>query len=107
MLPIAITSTCICNSFSQRSPSQSFPKIHGKTGVTNIICDKGNVYTTGRDGCYRVFSHEDHGHMTLLNTHRIYKGFEWIDKLEIADDGADFRVFGFQSVSEECNYDLV
>lgn len=79
-----------------RSPSQSFPKIHGKTGVTNIICDKGNVYTTGRDGCYRVFSHED-GHMTLLNTHRIYKGFEWIDKLEIADDGADFHVFGFQS----------
>uniref|UniRef100_K1QY02 tRNA (34-2'-O)-methyltransferase regulator WDR6 n=1 Tax=Magallana gigas TaxID=29159 RepID=K1QY02_MAGGI len=79
-----------------RNPSQSFPKIHGKTGVMNIICHKGNVYTSGRDGCYRVFSHED-GHMTLLNTHRVYKGFEWIDKLQIADDGADYHIFGFQS----------
>lgn len=91
-----------CNLFSQRNPSQSFPKIHGKTGVTNIICHKDNVYTSGRDGCYRVFSHDD-GHMTLLNTHRIYKGFEWIDKLQIADDGADdgadYHIFGFQSVS--------
>lgn len=87
-----------CNLFSQRNPSQSFPKIHGKTGVTNIICHKGNVYTSGRDGCYRVFSHDD-GHMTLQNTHRVYKGFEWIDKLQIADDGADYHIFGFQSVS--------
>lgn len=49
----------------------------------------------------RSWSHDPPEH-----AHRIYKGFEWIDKLEKADDGADFRVFGFQSVSEECNYDL-
>ncbi|XP_062614048.1 tRNA (34-2'-O)-methyltransferase regulator WDR6-like isoform X2 [Saccostrea cucullata] len=79
-----------------KNPSQSFPKIHGKTGVTSICFYGDNIYTTGRDGCYRVFSH-DAGHMTLLNSYRVYKGFEWIDRLQIAEEGADFFVFGFQS----------
>lgn len=62
--------------------------------MTNIICYKGNVYTSGRDGCYRVFSYED-GYMVFLNSYRVYKGFEWIDKLEIVDDGVDYYIFGF------------
>ncbi|XP_061194456.1 tRNA (34-2'-O)-methyltransferase regulator WDR6-like isoform X1 [Saccostrea echinata] len=79
-----------------KSPSQSFPKIHGKTGVSSICFYGDNVYTTGRDGCYRVFSH-DVGHLTLLNSYRVYKGFEWIDRLQIEEEGAEFFVFGFQS----------
>ena len=92
--------------FKQRNPLQSFPKIHGKTGVTNIIFHGDTVYTTGRDGCYRVFSHNS-GHMTLLNTYRVYKGFEWIDRLDIAEEGADYHVFGFQSVNKRLFFIII
>ncbi|KAL3864776.1 hypothetical protein ACJMK2_006430 [Sinanodonta woodiana] len=64
---------------------QSFPKIHGKTGVTDVCFHDNQVYTCGRDGHYRQYDWQNK--LVLLNSYRVSKGFEWIDKLMITEEG--------------------
>ena len=46
--------------FSQTEhPSMSFPRIHGKAGVTDICFHDDHVYSCGRDGQYRVYRFTD------------------------------------------------
>ncbi|XP_071154129.1 tRNA (34-2'-O)-methyltransferase regulator WDR6-like [Mytilus edulis] len=78
-------------------PVQSFWKIHGKTGVTDICSADDSIYTAGRDGHYRQFT-IDNGQLQLLNSNRVFKGFDWLDKLELRSDG-DIYIYGFQSDS--------
>ena len=78
---------------------QSFAKIHGKAGVTDVRCYGDEVYTAGRDGHYRKYCMEN-GQLVLLTSSQVYKGFEWIDRLEIRD-GGDIYIYGFQSVRIE------
>lgn len=51
-------------------PVQSFWKIHGKTGVTDICSADDSIYTAGRDGHYRQFT-IDNGQLQLLNSNRV------------------------------------
>ena len=51
--------------------TQSFPKIHGKAGVTSVCCHGNQVYTTGRDGQYRVYAWQEDGSLKLLNSNRV------------------------------------
>ncbi|XP_067657544.1 tRNA (34-2'-O)-methyltransferase regulator WDR6-like isoform X2 [Haliotis asinina] len=75
-------------------PSSSFAKIHGKAGVTDV-CYHGNmVYTCGRDGQYRQWDVTDRD-LKLRSTHRVMKGMDWIDRLQVTAD--DTLVYGFHS----------
>ncbi|CAC5398690.1 unnamed protein product [Mytilus coruscus] len=78
-------------------PVQSFWKIHGKTGVTDVCSADNTIYTAGRDGHYRQFTIYN-GQLMLLNSNRVFKGFDWLDKLELQPDG-DIYIYGFQSDS--------
>ncbi len=51
-------------------PQQSFWKVHGKTGVTDIAYHNGHVYTAGRDGHYRQYSVEE-GKLSLLHSNKV------------------------------------
>ena len=42
-------------------PLQSFPRIHGKAGVTDVCFHDDQVYSCGRDGQYRVYRFRDPG----------------------------------------------
>ncbi|XP_041370652.1 WD repeat-containing protein 6-like isoform X2 [Gigantopelta aegis] len=77
-----------------KPPDCSFPKIHGKCGVTDV-CRHGNyVLTAGRDGHYRTWKVVE-GKLQLLNSNKVMKGMEWIDGLQITED--DLLVYGFHS----------
>lgn len=67
--------------------------VHGKQGVTSVRKHKGLLYSTGRDGCVRVFRvcqmleklgekrEEDRGglHLEVLRVQRACKGMEWLE----------------------------
>lgn len=68
--------------------------VHGKQGVTSVREHKGLLYSTGRDGCVRVFRvcpgpGEDHGGLQLevLRFQRACKGMEWLEQVLILDTG--------------------
>ena len=51
-------------------PIQSFWKIHGKAGVTDVCYHDNYVYTSGRDGYFRQYSVEN-DELHLLNANRV------------------------------------
>nr|XP_057940757.1 WD repeat-containing protein 6 isoform X2 [Doryrhamphus excisus] len=69
--------------------------VHGKQGVTSVCQYDGLLYSTGRDGCVRVFRvHqtsqeplEEHGkdglQLEVLRVQRACKGMEWLEKVLI------------------------
>ncbi|XP_053576770.1 WD repeat-containing protein 6 [Bombina bombina] len=69
--------------------------IHGKLGVTSVICHDGFVYSTGRDGFYRQLRVEGH-QLTMLRKQKSCKGMEWIEQLSFTPDG-NLLVLGFHS----------
>lgn len=67
---------------------------HGKQGVTSVCEHKGLLYSTGRDGCVRVFRvrpapGEDKGGLQLevLRFQRACKGMEWLERVLILETG--------------------
>ena len=64
--------------FQTQDPVQSFWKIHGKTGVTDIRRTEDIVYTCGRDGHYRTFK-IDNDRLTLLNSNRVRGYFSSVE----------------------------
>eukprot|EP00057_Strongylocentrotus_purpuratus_P033199 XP_790551.3 PREDICTED: WD repeat-containing protein 6 [Strongylocentrotus purpuratus] len=79
-------------------PKSSVPGIHGKAGTSFVCQHDGSVYSAGRDGTYRQYYITDGGEIRLENTHKVYKGFEWLEKLVFTEDG-DLHVMGFHSVN--------
>ncbi|XP_046542365.1 WD repeat-containing protein 6-like [Haliotis rubra] len=75
-------------------PSSSFAKIHGKAGVTDVCYHGNTVYTSGRDGQYRQWDLTDR-ELKLRSSHRVMKGMDWIDRLQVTAD--DTLVYGFHS----------
>ncbi|XP_061830210.1 tRNA (34-2'-O)-methyltransferase regulator WDR6 [Nerophis lumbriciformis] len=69
--------------------------VHGKQGVTSVCEYDGLLYSTGRDGCVRVFrvqqipqeAHEGSGQvgiqLQVLRVQRACKGMEWLEKVLI------------------------
>ncbi|KAK5863274.1 hypothetical protein PBY51_000316 [Eleginops maclovinus] len=70
--------------------------VHGKQGVTSVCEYQGLLYSTGRDGCVRVFrvnptppeqpeekSDENKGDLQLevLRVQRACKGMEWLERI--------------------------
>ncbi|KAK7109625.1 tRNA (34-2'-O)-methyltransferase regulator WDR6-like [Littorina saxatilis] len=75
-------------------PTQTFAKVHGSAGVTCVCYHDNTVYTTGRDGQYRRWT-INNGQLQLLNSSRVFKGFDWIDRLWVEEDG--LYILGFYS----------
>lgn len=68
--------------------------VHGKQGVTSVCEHKGLLYSTGRDGCVRVFRVrpgpvETKGGLQLevLRFQRACKGMEWLERVLILEAG--------------------
>ncbi|XP_052225658.1 WD repeat-containing protein 6-like isoform X3 [Dreissena polymorpha] len=77
---------------------QTFPKCHGKVGVTHVSCHGDRVYSAGRDGTYRLYEWSDSGQLNILHSHRVCKGLEWIERLVVPEEGPDnIQVQGFYS----------
>ncbi|CAE1265105.1 unnamed protein product [Acanthosepion pharaonis] len=80
------------------TPTQSFYRIHGKSGVTDVRSRKGFLFTAGRDGQYRQFNSSEDNSLQLLNSKKVFKGFEWLDQLHFNDED-DLLILGFHSVT--------
>lgn len=69
--------------------------VHGKQGVTSVCEYQGLLYSTGRDGCVRVFrvhhtppekleeSEKDKVQLEVLRVQRACKGMEWLERVLI------------------------
>ncbi|KAM9785654.1 tRNA (34-2'-O)-methyltransferase regulator WDR6 [Neosynchiropus ocellatus] len=61
--------------------------VHGKAGVTSVCEYQGLLYSTGRDGCVRVFrvrpslraDSEGRWELEVLRVQRACKGMEWLE----------------------------
>uniref|UniRef100_A0A8C5MUL5 tRNA (34-2'-O)-methyltransferase regulator WDR6 n=1 Tax=Leptobrachium leishanense TaxID=445787 RepID=A0A8C5MUL5_9ANUR len=69
--------------------------LHGKLGVTSVICIDGFVYSTGRDGLYRQLVVRGDC-LVLLRKVKACKGMEWIESLSFTS-GGNLLVLGFHS----------
>ncbi|XP_070541376.1 tRNA (34-2'-O)-methyltransferase regulator WDR6-like [Ptychodera flava] len=78
-------------------PTQSLVTVHGKGGVTDACCHGDFIYTAGKDGTYKQYSYQDN-HLHLLNSSKVYKGFEWLEKLTFTESG-DLNIQGFHTTS--------
>ncbi|XP_072178012.1 tRNA (34-2'-O)-methyltransferase regulator WDR6-like [Diadema setosum] len=87
-----------CNPNEIAGPVSSLPGLHGKSGTSSVCLHEGLLYSTGRDGTYRQISITDGGELKLQNTYKVYKGFDWLEKLIFTDEG-DILVLGFHSVN--------
>ncbi|XP_071947066.1 tRNA (34-2'-O)-methyltransferase regulator WDR6-like isoform X2 [Antedon mediterranea] len=76
-------------------PVTTLRGVHGKVGVTDICCHNNNVYSTGRDGTYKEYQFHDN-FLQVMNTNKVYKGFEWIEKILIKENG-EMQVLGFHT----------
>ncbi|KAK7884616.1 hypothetical protein WMY93_027739 [Mugilogobius chulae] len=61
------------------SPVSTLFGVHGKQGVTSIFQHSGLYYSTGRDGCVRIFRLK-HYVLEVLRVQRACKGMEWLEK---------------------------
>lgn len=68
--------------------------VHGKQGVTSVCEHKGLLYSTGRDGCVRVFrvrpgpGENNVGlQLEVLRFQRACKGMEWLERVLILETG--------------------
>ncbi|WAR22367.1 WDR6-like protein [Mya arenaria] len=74
----------------------TFPRLHGRAGVTHICCHGNHIYSAGRDGTYRVYEWAEDDELVLLNSNKVCKGMDWIERLEFSDDSSeDIQVLGF------------
>ncbi|XP_064630402.1 tRNA (34-2'-O)-methyltransferase regulator WDR6-like [Lineus longissimus] len=83
---------------SSSSPSKTFLKVHGKSGVSHVCFHDDHVYSCGRDGKYVQYSLED-GQLKQLNANKVAKGFEWLCQLLFTDN--DTFALGFHTVNFE------
>ncbi|XP_067854519.1 WD repeat-containing protein 6 [Heptranchias perlo] len=80
-----------------REPVSALSGLHGRLGVTSVLCHGGFVYSTGRDGCYRQLKAED-GRLRLLRSQRACKGMDWVERLLATPEG-NLLVLGFHSAN--------
>ncbi|KAI0211811.1 WD repeat-containing protein 6 [Lamellibrachia satsuma] len=83
-----------CLTGQQQNPQQSFKKIHGKSGVTDIRYHDDHVYSCGRDGQFRKYVTDKNG-LHLLSSNKVFKGFDWISRLLF--HAGDLLVLGFHT----------
>eukprot|EP00062_Callorhinchus_milii_P006138 gi/632946816/ref/XP_007888745.1/ PREDICTED: WD repeat-containing protein 6 [Callorhinchus milii] len=78
-----------------REPASALFGLHGKLGVTSVLCHRGFVYSTGRDGCYRQLRLE-HGALRVQRSQRAGGGMDWIERL-LLTPGGELVVLGFHA----------
>ncbi|KAI8479652.1 WD repeat-containing protein 6, partial [Branchiostoma belcheri] len=76
-------------------PFQSLLGIHGKTGVTSVQMYRSHVYSTAEMGTTDSFSVCGTG-LQLLKNNRVYKGFDWLEKLTFSK-GGEVLAMGFHT----------
>uniref|UniRef100_A0A3Q2QXU4 tRNA (34-2'-O)-methyltransferase regulator WDR6 n=1 Tax=Fundulus heteroclitus TaxID=8078 RepID=A0A3Q2QXU4_FUNHE len=67
--------------------------VHGKHGVTSVCEHQGLFYSTGKDGCVRIFRvspakpESSHGelHLEVLRVQRACRGMEWLERVLILE----------------------
>ena len=52
-------------------PSQTFSRIHGNSGVTDIRCHGDNVYSCGRNGRYCQFTVANGNQLELVSSNKV------------------------------------
>uniref|UniRef100_A0ABM5FJ65 tRNA (34-2'-O)-methyltransferase regulator WDR6 n=1 Tax=Pogona vitticeps TaxID=103695 RepID=A0ABM5FJ65_9SAUR len=68
--------------------------LHGKLGVTSVLCHGGFIYSTGRDGCYRQLQAQGE-QLRVLRKQKPCKGLDWLEELRFGPDGSMW-VLGFR-----------
>ncbi|XP_014887888.1 tRNA (34-2'-O)-methyltransferase regulator WDR6 isoform X1 [Poecilia latipinna] len=62
--------------------------VHGKHGVTSVCEYQGLLYSTGKDGCVRIFrTRREDGEfrLELLRVQRACRGMEWLERVFILE----------------------
>ncbi|XP_055079329.1 WD repeat-containing protein 6-like [Periophthalmus magnuspinnatus] len=71
------------------TPVSALFGVHGKQGVTSVFEHSGLFYSTGRDGCVRIFhskmSESQEYILEVLRVQRACKGMEWLEKILILE----------------------
>lgn len=49
---------------------ETYPKMHGKSGITDMVTHESFLYTAGRDGFYCQFSFQS-GQLSLVNENKV------------------------------------
>ncbi|KAM9343196.1 tRNA (34-2'-O)-methyltransferase regulator WDR6 [Pholidichthys leucotaenia] len=97
--------------------------VHGKQGVTSVYEHKGLLYSTGRDGCVRVFrvysmlsekckdsrqnsagesmKNKERLQLEVLRVQRACKGMEWVERILILEPEREEEEDD-EEVGEEC-----
>ncbi|XP_047233792.1 WD repeat-containing protein 6 [Girardinichthys multiradiatus] len=78
--------------------------VHGKHGVTSVSEYRGLFYSTGKDGCVRIFRvsqtqpEESDGdlHLEVLRVQRACRGMEWLERVLILESEIS------EELGEEC-----
>uniref|UniRef100_A0A3B4Y7Z8 tRNA (34-2'-O)-methyltransferase regulator WDR6 n=1 Tax=Seriola lalandi dorsalis TaxID=1841481 RepID=A0A3B4Y7Z8_SERLL len=66
--------------------------VHGKQGVTSLSEHRGLLYSSGRDGCVRVFRvgpeqpEEKRERLQVLRVQRACRGMEWLERVLILEE---------------------
>lgn len=76
-------------------PVQSFHRLHGPNEVTSISFHAGQIFTTGRDGNYRVFAVDSGHNLQLLSSCKVLKGLDWLSQMIFHPQ--DVLALGFHS----------
>ncbi|XP_072305474.1 tRNA (34-2'-O)-methyltransferase regulator WDR6 [Eucyclogobius newberryi] len=104
------------------APVSALFGVHGKQGVTSIFEHSSLYYSTGRDGCVRIFRSrlsKNEGNfeqpspqyvLEVLRIQRACKGMEWLEKILILEPnmGQEVEDFDGENIeSTEMNHPLV
>ena len=57
--------------FQLIKPSQTFSRIHGNSGVTDIRCHGDDVYSCGRNGRYCQFTVDNDHRLQLVSSNKV------------------------------------
>jgi len=59
------------DSFQLLKPSQTFSRVHGNSGVTDVRCHGDDVYSCGRNGRYCQFSVANDNQLQLISSNKV------------------------------------
>ncbi|CAN9515743.1 unnamed protein product [Ophioblennius macclurei] len=93
--------------------------VHGKQGVTSVCEYRGLLYSTGRDGCVRVFRVESGKpaeagdisvekketlQLEVLRVQRACRGMEWLERILVLESESSEEEGGEENETEQCHF---
>ena len=67
----AVTIATLAMCLQLMSPSQTFSRVHGNSGVTDVRCHGDSVYSCGRNGRYCQFAVANGNQLQLISNNKV------------------------------------